>query len=259
MISTLAFILLMLSLVIQIIFLLRKSTEGISHWILLLSSILLFATTLHRSIQINFIAITNTFESLIFFSGAILLTLFLYRLKWKEHAFPFIIFGGSVIAAALLAISSSPIAPQDIVPPIPALQSNWLTLHVSFAFIGEAFFVISFVSAISYLVTKDQVKKKKLDKLTYTAIAIGYPIYTAGALIFGAIWASYAWGSFWSWDPKETWALITWIVYTAYLHSRFVKSLRGNVSAWLSILGFLFTLFTFFGVNFLLSGLHSYG
>ena len=91
MISTLAFILLMLSLVIQIIFLLRKSTEGISHWILLLSSILLFATTLHRSIQINFIAITNTFESLIFFSGAILLTLFLYRLKWKEHAFPFII------------------------------------------------------------------------------------------------------------------------------------------------------------------------
>ncbi len=84
-------------------------------------------------------------------------------------------------------------------------------------------------------------------------------MFTAGALIFGAIWAQHAWGSYWSWDPKETWALITWIIYTGYLHTRFVKKMRGKGSAVISIIGFVFTIFTFFGVNYLLSGLHSYG
>lgn len=98
-----------------------------------------------------------------------------------------------------------------------------------------------------------------MDRIVYTSIGIGYPIYTAGALIFGAVWAQYAWGSYWSWDPKETWALITWLVYTGYLHTRLVKKWRGNMTALLSIVGFAFTMFTFFGVNYLLSGLHSYG
>ena len=161
-------------------------------------------------------------------------------------------------ALILLAIASSPIAPQDIQPPVPALQSSWLVLHVTFAFIGEAFFAVGFITAIYYLVLKDEDKKKEVDRILYTTIAIGYPIFTAGALIFGAIWAEAAWGSYWSWDPKETWALITWLIYTAYLHSRLVKKLRGNISAILAIIGFLFTMFTFFGVNYLLSGLHSY-
>ena len=99
---------------------------------------------------------------------------------------------------------------------------------------------------------------KRIDKIIYTSIAIGYPIYTAGALIFGAIWAQYAWGSYWSWDPKETWALITWFIYTGYLHTRLIKKWRGKMTALLAIVGFVFTMFTFFGVNYLLSGLHSY-
>lgn len=258
MISTVAFIILLAAILTQIVFILRKSNDRLSHWLILLSSLLLFINVIIRSFQIKFVALTNTFESLVFFAGMTLLILFLYRIRWKEKAFSLIIFGGSVVSAALLAIASSPIAPKEVVPPIPALQSNWLILHVSFAFIGEAFFVIAFVAAVYYLLTKSEEKKKNLDSLVYTAIAIGYPIYTAGALIFGAIWASDAWGSFWSWDPKETWALITWIVYTAYLHSRFVKKFRGKVSAWLSIIGFVFTIFTFFGVNYLLPGLHSY-
>ena len=92
----------------------------------------------------------------------------------------------------------------------------------------------------------------------YTTIIIGYPIFTAGALIFGAIWAEAAWGSYWSWDPKETWALVTWLVYTAFLHSRLVMKLKGRVSAIFSLVGFIFTIFTFWGVNYLLAGLHSY-
>ncbi|MBA7590021.1 Cytochrome c biogenesis protein CcsA [subsurface metagenome] len=97
-----------------------------------------------------------------------------------------------------------------------------------------------------------------LDTISYRAIAIGFPIFTLGALIFGAVWAKYAWGDYWSWDPKETWALITWVVYALYLHARIVHGWKGRVAAWVSIIGFLATMFTLFGVNYLLSGLHSY-
>jgi ABC-type transport system involved in cytochrome c biogenesis permease subunit len=94
--------------------------------------------------------------------------------------------------------------------------------------------------------------------LAYTSIAIGYPIFTAGALVFGAVWAEKAWGVWWSWDPKETWALITWLTYTAYLHFRLVRKNTSKVMPILVIAGFIIAMFTFFGVNFLLSGLHSY-
>ena len=260
MISTIGFILIGLSAVIQIIFLLRKKKEldPVSHYLLLIAFILLTITIIQRSIQINFVAVTNTFESLIFFSSVIVLVLFLYRIQNKWKVLSFVIFGGTIVSLIMLAIASSPIAPQDVHPPVPALQSSWLVLHVTFAFIGEAFFSVGFVAAIYYLIIKDEDKKKDIDRIIYTSIAIGYPIFTAGALIFGAIWAEAAWGSYWSWDPKETWALITWLIYTVYLHTRFVKKLRGKISAILSIIGFLFTLFTFFGVNYLLSGLHSY-
>jgi cytochrome c-type biogenesis protein CcsB len=96
-----------------------------------------------------------------------------------------------------------------------------------------------------------------LDDVMYKAIAVGFAFFTI-ATVLGALWAAEAWGGYWSWDPKETWALITWLTYTAYLHTRFVRRLRGTPSALLSVVGFAFTLFTFFGVNFLLSGLHSY-
>lgn len=258
---TIAFFLLGAAAAIQIFFLLKKTDkpDPLSHYFLLAGSLLLLATNIQRSIQINFVAVTNTFESLIFFSGVIALLLFLYRIQKRWKVLQFIMFGSTIIALILLAIASSPIAPKGIEPPIPALQSFWLVLHVTFSFIGEAFFALSFITAIYYLVVKDKEKKINAERLTYTAIAIGYPIYTAGALIFGAIWAENAWGSYWSWDPKETWALVTWLVYTAFLHSRLVKSLRGRISAILAIVGFLFTIFTFFGVNFVLSGLHSYG
>jgi ABC-type transport system involved in cytochrome c biogenesis permease subunit len=260
MIATIAFGALIVSAVIQVIYLLRRERQldPFSHYILLAAAVLLLAVTIDRSIRIRFVAVTNTFESLVFFSAAIALVLFVYRLRAKDKAIPYINFGGTVVAIALLAIASSPIAPKDVAPPIPALQSYWLVLHVTLSFIGESFFVVALVCAIYYLATRNQERRKSLDRLTYSTIAIGYPIFTAGALIFGAVWAQTAWGTYWSWDPKETWALITWLVYTAYLHTRFVKRFRGKVSAVLAIVGFAFTMFTFFGVNYLLAGLHSY-
>ena len=259
--ATAALVLIALAAALQIIFLLRRgeTRDPVSHWALLISSLLLFAVTVERSIKISFPAVTNTYESLVFFSAVVCAVIFVLRIAMKSSVMRFILFGGTVVALVLLMISSSPLAPREIQPPIPALQSLWLVLHVTLAFIGEAFFVVSFVAAIVFLVSKEDEKKAAADRIMYTSIGIGYPIFTAGALIFGAIWAETAWGQWWSWDPKETWALITWLVYTAYLHTRLVRRLRGKTSAVLAIIGFVFTIFTYFGVNFLLSGLHSYG
>ena len=259
--SVIAFALLALAGVLQAVYLLRRDRrlDPVSPWLLAAAGALLLAGIAERSLQIRFVAVTNTFESLVFFAGVTSLVLFLYRLLAARRLPPLVGFGGTVIALALLAIASSPAIPKEVQPPIPALQSYWLVLHVTLSFIGESFFIVSFVAAILYLSTRDEERRRNLDRLIYTSIGIGYPIFTAGALIFGAVWAQTAWGAYWSWDPKETWAFVTWLVYTAFLHSRLVKRLRGRVSAILAIVGFAFTVFTFFGVNYLLSGLHSYG
>jgi len=102
------------------------------------------------------------------------------------------------------------------------------------------------------------IDEQDLDEISYRAIAIGYPIFTLGALIFASIWAHQAWGRFWAWDPKETWAFITWLFYTAYLHLRLSRGWQGTKSAWMSVIGFLIIMFTLIGVNLVIAGLHSY-
>lgn len=258
---TIAFALILGAAALQAAFIFRRSRtpDPASHWILLAASGALAAWAVWRSIEIGFPALTGTFESLVFYALMLCAVCFAYRV---QTALPFLTavqFGATVVAAALLAIASSPLAPKEALAPIPALRSGWLALHVAFSFVGEAFFVASFVSAICFLASRDEGRRKDYDRVTYTAIAAGYPIFTTGALVFGAIWAQRAWGSWWSWDPKETWALVTWLVYTFYLHARLVRRRSDRLVAWVAVLGFLSTLFTFFGVNYLLSGLHSYG
>ena len=265
MMATIALVLIVFAAITQAAFLLRRENrrDPVSHWLLLAAAALLAATLADRSALIRFPAVTNTYESLLFFSGAVCVVLFALRLARRTRGFsPFVTFGSTVLALALLLIALY--APQKVVqreiqPPIPALQSYWLVLHVVFSFIGEAFFLVSFVAAIAVLVSGSEERRAEMDHLVAASIGIGYPVFTAGALVFGAIWAETAWGAWWSWDPKETWALVTWLIYTAYLHSRLVKRLRGRVSAALAIAGFAATIFTFFGVNYLLAGLHSYG
>jgi len=98
-----------------------------------------------------------------------------------------------------------------------------------------------------------------LEDVTYKGIAFGFPIFTIGGLVFGAIWADQAWGRYWGWDPKETWSLITWFVYAFYLHAKFIRGWRGAKTSMIAVVGFLVTIFTYLGVNLFLSGLHSYG
>lgn len=257
---TIAFALILASAAIQAPFLFRKDgrLDPASHWALLAAFAALAAVGVGRSLAIGFPALTGTFESLVFFSAVICLVNWAYRMQRKLAFLPLVQFGATIIALALLAIASSPIAPKEALAPIPALRSGWLLLHVALSFVGESFFVASFVASLAFLVSKDEEKKKGYDRVTYTAIAAGFPIFTAGALIFGAIWAEQAWGSWWSWDPKEIWALVTWLAYTAYLHLRLVRGRKDALPSLVAVAGFLFALFTFFGVNFLLTGLHSY-
>jgi cytochrome c-type biogenesis protein CcsB len=163
--------------------------------------------------------------------------------------------------------------PNEIQPLIPALQSNWLISHVVTCFVGYAAFAVSFGVSFLYLFKMKTEKKPAknpgglldylpasdlLDEVGYKTIAIGFPLLTIG-IITGAFWANVAWGTYWSWDPKETWSLIVWLIYAAYLHARITKGWRGKKAAALSIIGFSATIFCYLGVNLLLSGLHSYG
>jgi ABC-type transport system involved in cytochrome c biogenesis permease subunit len=184
---------------------------------------------------------------------------FAYRLQRRVPFSAAVQFGAAVAALGLLAVASSPLAPRALLAPIPALRSGWLVAHVALSFVGEAFFVASFAASLAWLFSRSAARREELDRITYTSIAVGYPVFTVGALVFGAVWAEQAWGAWWSWDPKETWALVTWLVYTFYLHFRLIRRKTGAVPAWISVIGFACTLFTFFGVNFLLSGMHSYG
>jgi cytochrome c-type biogenesis protein CcsB len=171
-----------------------------------------------------------------------------------------------LIVIAIMAIASSPIMPKETSPLVPALQSYWLWLHVSVTLLGEAFFAVAFITSILYIFASAKERQKKgaelpadkLDHISYRCVAVGFPLFTLGGLIFGMIWAYYAWGRYWSWDPKETWSLVTWFVFALYLHTRIVMGWKGRRSALIAIIGFLAAMFTYFGVNYLLAGLHSY-
>lgn len=239
-----------------------RDKKGFPSWpALCLSSLTTVLLLLHwtlRSISIGYPALTSLYEAFLFFS--LLLFLLSAWMLWKKLPPP-------VIAALcgfglfLLILCSSPLFFQEPQPPLPVLRSYWLVLHVSFSFIGETLFSLGFFSSLFYLFGKNQSKKEQWDRITYRSIRIGYLFFTAGALIFGAIWASHAWGRFWGWDPKETWALITWLTYTLYLHLRIRKGSSRRLQHWISALGFVFTLITFLGLKLVSAGadsLHSY-
>ena len=203
---------------------------------------------------------SNLYESLVFFAWTIALLYLITERATKNRTI-----GAFVVPLAFFAMAYAGLQPKDISPLLPALKSNWLIAHVITAFLGYAGFALSAGLAAMYLLPQKGFmaglssrlpKKAILDNLIYRNIAFGFILLTAG-IVTGAIWAHSAWGTYWSWDPKETWSLITWFVYAAVLHARMVRGWAGNKMALLSLIGFASVMFTYFGVN-LLSGLHSY-
>ena len=213
--------------------------------------------------------LTNLYESLVFFALTIAVVYLL-----MERKFGIKTAGAFVTPFPFLIMAYASLNPNEIQPLVPALQSNWLISHVVTCFIGYAAFAVSFGVSFLYLfkvrAERGPTKSKKgefldylpasdlLDEVGYKTIAIGFPLLTIG-IITGAFWANVAWGTYWSWDPKETWSLIVWLIYAAYLHARITKGWKGKKAALLSIVGFSATLFCYLGVNLVLSGLHSYG
>jgi cytochrome c-type biogenesis protein CcsB len=209
--------------------------------------------------------VTNLYESLSFFAWMVIGVLLVANLKFKIK-----VLGALLTPIALILMLFAYALPKEIVPLAPVLKSFWHPFHVLFAFLGNAIFALAFCCGIMYLVQEHQLKSKRigaitqrlpslkvLDDLNYQALTYGFPLLTLG-IITGAIWAEYAWGRYWNWDPKETWSLITWLFYAALLHQRLTVGWRGRKAAIMAIIGFLAVLFTFLGVNLLLSGLHTY-
>lgn len=284
--------------------------------------------------------LSNMYESMVTLSTFMVFCGLLFSIK---HPLAILELSSSVFAIMMIGIAS--LFPSEIQPMIPALQSNWLYVHVSMAFLGEVCFSVGFILSYLYclrrilgnasgkttfknklekiacyivtiglpiifivgmillaLTLKDSPKyadkwqnivyflicpaivmsillsvmtylfrgalgkgaekwlpdDSVLDNLTYRAISLGYPLYTVGGLVFGMIWAYKAWGRYWGWDPKETWALVTFLVYSIYLHLRVARGVSGIWTQCLAVAGFAVTLFTLFAVNFLISSLHSY-
>jgi cytochrome c-type biogenesis protein CcsB len=214
--------------------------------------------------------LSNLYESVVFFSWTIILIFGILDMKYKYR-----IIGAFVVPFALLGMAWAQLGlASGIEPLVPALQSNWLLYHVITCFLGYACFAVACGISMMYLI---KIKSESsdssssaggivasfpsariLDDMNYRAIMIGFPLLTLG-IITGAAWANYAWGTYWSWDPKETWSLIVWFVYAAFLHARITRGWVGKRAAWLSIIGFAATIFCYLGVNLFLSGLHSYG
>jgi cytochrome c-type biogenesis protein CcsB len=263
----------------------------------IIANLLLFFILCSRWIVAGYFPLSNLYESLLFLTWT-LLTIYLYlESKTKSKLIGAILIPVALLISGFANLTLSP-EMQKSSPLVPALQSNWLMMHVSMMLLSYATLIMGSLLCILFLVIskyKDidfksindsslplynimldyyeakllspsnemsELGKLKLlqslDNWSYRIIGLGFPFLTIG-IISGGVWANEAWGSYWSWDPKETWALITWLVFATYLHARITKGWEGKKTAILGGLGFFVIWICYLGVNFLGKGLHSYG
>ena len=251
----------------------------------IISSMSILMMLISRAAESGHAPFSNLYESMSLFVWAITIGYLLMERKYKIK-----VMGAFVMSIAFLAMLSASLLPyrfKSVGPLNPALQNKWkwmvsilppdmqkyaigwLDFHVFTTFIGYAAFAIAFGLSIMFLVKLKNEKGSNsgflskmpesdiLDEISYRAVAWGFPFLAIG-IVSGAVWANAAWGTYWSWDPKETWSLITWLIYAAYLHARVTRGWKGKRCAWISILGFLAILFLYWGVSFILPGLHAY-
>ncbi len=248
----------------------KKHIVFLSSLSLTASSFLFTFFLIERWIKANYFPISNLFESLIFLcTMLLLLSLFIEKKSNNKLITPIvspIIFLLNFFANFIL-----PNSLQQISPLVPSLQSDWLMFHVSTMILSYATLIIGSLLAILYLILNFFSQKENLklayskslileniDNFSYRIIGIGFPLLTLG-IIAGAVWANEAWGNYWSWDPKETWALITWLIFATYLHARIIKKWEKEKAALIASFGFFIIWLCYLGVNFLSKGLHSYG
>ncbi|HOA12331.1 MAG TPA: cytochrome c biogenesis protein CcsA [Myxococcota bacterium] len=201
--------------------------------------------------------LSNLHESFVFIGFATGLAALVVELTFRTR-----LVGAASALVAVLALGYASVLDSSIRPLMPALKSNWLIIHVTSYFLGYGALAVATVAsalqlAWSFVPGADPSSLKRIDLLAFRLVLLAFPLLTLG-LTTGAVWASFAWGRYWGWDPKETWSLVTWLVYALYLHLRAMRGWRGRRMAVVALVGFVFVLFTFLGVNFFVGGLHSY-
>lgn len=242
-----------------------KTTSRIMLGLTILGFAVHTANIIARYVMAGHIPISNLHEASSFFSWCIILLFFLIESRYRIG-----LLGSFIMPVVFILMLSSSVLPRAIKPLSPVLQSYWFGIHTVLAFTGDAAFALAFGIGIMYLVQEHHVKSKHLgglfqrlpslqmlDEINYRLITTGWMLLTL-AIITGVIWAESAWGRYWRWDPKEVWSLITWFIYAAVLHVRLIAGWRGRRAAILSVIGFFAVLFTFFGVNLILKGLHAF-
>ena len=275
----------------------KSSILKIAHITTVVANILLFVILCSRWIIAGYFPLSNLYESLLFLTWT-LLTIFLYvETRTKSRLIGALLIPVTLLINGFANLTLSP-EMQKSSPLVPALQSNWLMMHVSMMLLSYATLIMGSLLSILFLIISrsedidfkgndnsslplynvmvdyyeasvispsneiSEIGKLKLleslDNWSYRIIGLGFPFLTIG-IISGGVWANEAWGSYWSWDPKETWALITWLVFATYLHARITKGWEGRKTAILGSLGFFVIWICYLGVNFLGKGLHSYG
>jgi ABC-type transport system involved in cytochrome c biogenesis permease subunit len=232
----------------------RSRLDRISGILLGMACLSLMGILVFRIMEAQRLPFVNMYEFSIMVAFAILLGSLLMRRSLPSPWFDLTV---AVLLVLLLTIVHT--LPSSIQPLMPALQSRWLQAHVATAIIAYSSFALAFCWGLLYLLKTDVTDADliNIDQKIYRLVVFGF-ILLSIVIITGAVWAEEVWGNWWSWDPKETWALVTWGVYAIYLHSRRTKDWNGRKSAWLVVIGFIVVLFTLFGVSILLPGLHSY-
>ncbi|OGR15764.1 MAG: c-type cytochrome biogenesis protein CcsB [Desulfobacterales bacterium GWB2_56_26] len=242
-----------------------KEVRRAARVIFLVSGVLQTLYIVWRYIQAGHTPITSQHEAVVFFAWATTWAYLSFRWRYTVKNF------GTFVAInvfALLLISA--ISPREITPLLPALRSVWLPVHGGVSLIAYGFLSLAFCGGLMYLLLERELKRKRfgyiferfpsldsLDQLNNHCLTAGFIFLTLG-IVTGSIWARQAWGTYWQWDPKETWSLITWFLYLIQLHQRFTVGWRGKRAAVMAVIGFASVVFTLWGVTYLLGGIHSY-
>lgn len=219
-------------------------------------------TLILRGIGAGRLPLTNQFEFACSFAWGISLCTIVFIRRFRFEAL-----GTFINPVIFILMGYAAMQSMEVKALMPALQSNWLSVHVCSSIIAYGAFGVAFAVSLMYLIRDSRTSNpfwqnhipecKKLDMINYRAVSLGI-LFLTFTIITGAIWGEQAWGSYWNWDPKETWALITWIIYALYLHQRIFRRMNGKAAALYVAIGFICVLFTYVGVNTLLPGVHSY-
>lgn len=241
----------------------KKGTSNATRYLAMVGFLFHSANIIVRYMEGGQLPIAGMHQASSFFAWCILLLFFFHDYRYRLG-----LLGSFIMPIVFILMLSSSIFPREIKALSPVLRSYWFGIHIILAFLGNAAFAMACAVGVMYLVQERHVKSKHLSRLfqrlpsletldgiNYHLITLGFPLLTL-AIITGAIWANTAWGTYWRWDPKEVWSLITWLIYALLLHLRLSYGWRGRKSALLSIGGFMVVIFTFFGVALLMKTFH---